>query len=337
MSTENLNKVLKDIQNEILNSGTTQDKLTTIETLQKSIHQKELKNEKLTQEEIDNIYKTLNIFEEVKEHNRKENIRNPRILNKNYYKLTDPRDEERTYPSNHKNLSSDIVFDNELEWDDSGMPAAFQKSYGSGNVLDRLKTAVDDYIFELKQTGAVQDKVKLFEEKANAIQSSKDKRNIPTASTSVKDRIQNFEGNNPSKIKKYWTEGRREFVEKHAQHTQSKDPQTERNQRKNAVSAPSNEHDNYAASRQETHKQLINKFENLAKTKEIDSKEQSKRISSNNSQKLQQGNTKNLKEKFEKLANEAKLIGTQAQQKSKLTNKSNEKPKVKPANHTRGI
>lgn len=299
MSTENLNKVLKDVQNKILNSGTTQDKFTTIGTLQKSIHQKELKNEKLTQEEIDNIYKTLNIFEEVKEHNRKENIRNPRILNKNYYKLTDPRDEERTYPSNHKNLSSDIVFDNELEWDDSGMPAAFQKSYGSGNVLDRLKTAVDDYIFELKQTGVVQDKVKLFEEKANAIQSSKDKRNIPTASTSVKDRIQN----------------------------------TERNQRKNAVSTPSNEHDNYTANRQETHKQLINKFENLAKTQEIDFKEQSKRISSNNFQKLQQGNTKNLKEKFEKLANEAKLIGTQAQQKSKLTNKSNEKP----ANHTRGI
>ncbi|HJD63294.1 MAG TPA: hypothetical protein LFW14_07120 [Rickettsia endosymbiont of Degeeriella rufa] len=105
----------------------------------------------------------------------------------------------------------------------------------------------------------------------------------------------------------------------------------------NAVSTPSNEHDNYAENRLETHKQLINKFENLAKTKEIDSKEQSKRTSSNNSQKLQQGNTKNLKEKFEKLANEAKLIGTQAQQKSKLTNKSNEKPKVKPANHTRGI
>nr|WP_016926186.1 hypothetical protein [Rickettsia conorii] len=70
--------------------------------------QKEVSNEKLTQEEIDNLYKTLGIFEEIKEYEKSDNSRVPRLLNKNYYKLTDPREERR---------SDNIA----LEQDDTGM------------------------------------------------------------------------------------------------------------------------------------------------------------------------------------------------------------------------
>ncbi|MCX4079563.1 hypothetical protein N7280_02775 [Rickettsia rhipicephali] len=43
----------------ISNSNTAKDKLTATKELQKSIQQKEVSNERVTQEEIDNIYKTL--------------------------------------------------------------------------------------------------------------------------------------------------------------------------------------------------------------------------------------------------------------------------------------
>ncbi|CEO17539.1 hypothetical protein RMONA_05870 [Rickettsia monacensis] len=55
------------------------------------------------------------------------------MLNKNYYKLTDPRQEHR---------SDNIA----LEWDDTGMLPPSQNSA----VLDKLKEAVDDYISELQ-------------------------------------------------------------------------------------------------------------------------------------------------------------------------------------------
>ncbi|WP_232279071.1 hypothetical protein [Rickettsia akari] len=90
------------------NSNTTKDKLTATKALHKSIKQKEVTNERLTQKEIDNIYKTLGIFEEIQEYEKRENSRDPRLLNKNYYKLTDPREERR---------SDNIA----LEWDDPGM------------------------------------------------------------------------------------------------------------------------------------------------------------------------------------------------------------------------
>ncbi|BBJ31638.1 hypothetical protein RAS_07470 [Rickettsia asiatica] len=147
----NLIEALDLAQAKILsNSNTAQDKLTATKELQKSIQQKEVNNERLTQEEIDNIYKTLGIFEEIKEYEKSENSRDPRLLNKNYYKLTDPRTEHRTHTLNRDDTSLDIIDDNSLEWDDEGMPAPFQKSYGAGNVLNRLKEAVDDYISELQ-------------------------------------------------------------------------------------------------------------------------------------------------------------------------------------------
>ncbi len=55
------------------------------------------------------------------------------MLNKNYYKLTDPREERR---------SDNIA----LEWDYTGMLPPSQNSA----VLDKLKEAVDDYISELQ-------------------------------------------------------------------------------------------------------------------------------------------------------------------------------------------
>ncbi len=130
----NLIEALDLAQAKILsNSNTTKDKLTATKELQKSIQQKEVSNERLTQEEIDNIYKTLGIFEEIKEYEKSENSRDPRLLNKNYYKLIDPREERR---------SDDIA----LEWDDTGMLPPSQNSA----VLDKFKKAVDDYISELQ-------------------------------------------------------------------------------------------------------------------------------------------------------------------------------------------
>ncbi len=97
------------VQAQILsNSNIAKDKLTVTKELQKSIQQKEVSNERLTQEEIDNLYKTLGIFEEIKEYEKSDNSRVPRLLNKNYYKLTDPREERR---------SDNIA----LEQDDTGM------------------------------------------------------------------------------------------------------------------------------------------------------------------------------------------------------------------------
>ncbi|CAK6515325.1 hypothetical protein [Rickettsia helvetica] len=97
----NLIEALHLAQAKILsNSNTAQDKLTATKELQKSIQQKEVNNERLTQEEIDNIYKTLGIFEEIKEYEKSENSRDPRLLNKNYYKLTDPRTEHRIHTLN---------------------------------------------------------------------------------------------------------------------------------------------------------------------------------------------------------------------------------------------
>ncbi|ALA61715.1 hypothetical protein AL573_03200 [Rickettsia amblyommatis] len=115
------------------NSNTAKDKLTATKELQKSIQQKEVSNARLTQEAIDNIYKTLGIFEEIKEYKKSDNARVPRLLNKNYYKLTDPREERR----------SDHIA---LERDDTGMLPPSQNSA----VLDKLKEAVDDYISELQ-------------------------------------------------------------------------------------------------------------------------------------------------------------------------------------------
>ena len=133
-SSTNLIEALDLAQAKILsNSNTTKDKLTATKELQKSIQQKEVSNERLTQEEIDNIYKTLGIFEEIKKYEKSENSRDPRLLNKNYYKLTDPREERR---------SDNIA----LEWDDTGMLPPSQNSA----VLDKLKETVDDYISELQ-------------------------------------------------------------------------------------------------------------------------------------------------------------------------------------------
>ncbi|MGL4226083.1 MAG: hypothetical protein ACRCRR_00390, partial [Rickettsia sp.] len=133
-SSINLIEALDLAQAKILsNSNTAKDKLTATKELQKSIQQKEVSNERLTQEDIDNIYKTLGIFEEIKEYEKSENSRHPRILHKNYYKLTDPREERR----------SDNVA---LEWDDTGMLPPSQNSA----VLDKLKEAVDGYISELQ-------------------------------------------------------------------------------------------------------------------------------------------------------------------------------------------
>ncbi len=130
----NLIEALDLAQAKILsNLNTAKDKLTATKELQKSIQQKEVNNERLTQEKIDNIYKTLGIFEEIKEYEKSENSRDPRLLNKNYYKLTDPRQERR---------SDNIA----LEWDDAGMLPPSQNSA----VLDKLKEAVDDYISELQ-------------------------------------------------------------------------------------------------------------------------------------------------------------------------------------------
>ncbi|MCC8461700.1 MAG: hypothetical protein LN546_00565 [Rickettsia endosymbiont of Ecitomorpha arachnoides] len=144
----NLIEALDLAQAKILsNSNTTKDKLTATKELQKSIQQKEVSNERLTQEEIDNIYKTLGIFEEIKEYEKSENSRDPRLLNKNYYKLTDPREERR---SDNISLEWDdtgmLTTDTDLEWDDTGMLPPSQNSA----VLDKLKEAVDDYISELQ-------------------------------------------------------------------------------------------------------------------------------------------------------------------------------------------
>lgn len=50
------------VQAKILsNSNIAKDKLTVTKELQKSIQPKEVSNERLTQEEIDNIYKTLDL------------------------------------------------------------------------------------------------------------------------------------------------------------------------------------------------------------------------------------------------------------------------------------
>ena len=129
----NLIEALDLAQAKILsNLNTAKDKLTATKELQKSIQQKEVNNERLTQEE--NTYKTLGIFEEIKEYEKSEkNSRDPLLLNKNYYKLTDPRQERR---------SDNIA----LEWDNTGMLPPSQNSA----VLDKLKEAVNDYISELQ-------------------------------------------------------------------------------------------------------------------------------------------------------------------------------------------
>ncbi|AAL03054.1 hypothetical protein [Rickettsia conorii] len=136
------------VQAKILsNSNIAKDKLTVTKELQKSIQQKEVSNERLTQEEIDNIYKTLGIFEEIKEYEKSDNSRVPRLLNKNYYKLTDPREERR---SDNIALEQDdtgmLTTDTDLEWDDTGILPPAQNSA----VSDKLKEAVDDYISELQ-------------------------------------------------------------------------------------------------------------------------------------------------------------------------------------------
>ncbi|WP_261763541.1 hypothetical protein [Rickettsia parkeri] len=68
-------------------------------------------------------------------------------VNKNYYKLTDPREERR---SDNIALEQDdtgmLTTDTDLEWDDTGILPPAQNSA----VSDKLKEAVDDYISELQ-------------------------------------------------------------------------------------------------------------------------------------------------------------------------------------------
>lgn len=242
-SSTNLIEALDLAQAKILsNSNTAKDKLTATKELQKSIQQKEVSNERLTQEEIDNIYKTIGIFEEIKEFEKSENTRDPRILNKNYYKLTDPREERR---SDNIALEWDdtgmLTTDTDLEWDDTGMLPPSQNSA----VLDKLKEAVDGYISELqneklsKETSPKQVNIdnvlpkirSLFNDELSkdtspkyTKQSTKDQPKISTgAVTGLKDRIAKFEADSDSKIKKYWTEEKKQTVEKHSQYTQDKD------------------------------------------------------------------------------------------------------------------
>ena len=82
------------------------------------------------------------------------------MLNKNYYKLTDLRKEHRTHTL-RDDTSLDIMDDNYLKWDDKCMPFPVQKSYGAGNVLGRLKEAVDDYISELQNEKRSKEKKRL--------------------------------------------------------------------------------------------------------------------------------------------------------------------------------
>jgi|GEM_PF-4415964 len=321
-SSTNLIEALDLAQAKILsNSNTAKDKLTATKELQKSIQQKEVKNEKLTQEEIDNIYKTIGIFEEIKEHEKSENSRNPRILNKNYYKLTDPREERR---SDNVALEWDdtgmLTTDTDLEWDDTGMLPPSQNSA----VLDKLKEAVDGYISELEQTGNVQDKIKLFEKDSDSKvekywteekRQTAEKQHKNTQSeyitpkknfefenqgkeikeNSTQDLINKFEKGSDSKITRYWTSPEEwDKWEEEKQKGTGKENELIRPRTKFAI-----EHSKDAQSKDNAPKRQIKTY--IEASEDIN---------------IRENNTKNLKDKFENLAKEAKQIGTQAQQRS---------------------
>ncbi|QQV74986.1 hypothetical protein H6P87_00529 [Rickettsia tillamookensis] len=201
-------------------------------------------------------------------------------------------------------------------------------------------------------------------------QSTQEQPKISTgAVTGIKDRIAKFEADSDSKIKKYWTEEKKQTVEKQHENTQSdyitpkknfefenRGKEIKENSTKNLINKFEKGFDSkitrYWTSPEEWEKweeekqkgtgkenelirprtKFLIEHSKHAQSKDNAPKRQTKSyIEASEDTYIKEGNTKSLKDKFENLAKEAKKIGTQAQQSSK----SSSSPSIKPTGRSK--